>query len=106
MRRLRPIAHTLTRNDRREPVLQEVDRGCPDAAARRCATENRGVDALRGQNRDEVRAEERGGALFENDRLVLPPLEPRINLNPGAAHLELAQRGRLLEPKPAVPQAR
>ena len=52
-------ADALARDDRRPAVLEQVDRGRADAAARRRPAEDHRVDALRDQDRGEVRPEER-----------------------------------------------
>ena len=51
VRRLRPVADALARHERRLAVLEQVDRGRADAAARRRAAEDHRVDALRDQDR-------------------------------------------------------
>ena len=46
-----------------------------------------------------------GRALLEHDRLVLARLEPRVDLDPAAAELQVAERRHLLQPEAAVLQA-
>src|SRR5262249_3921083 len=40
--------------------------------------------------------------LLGHDRLVVPAVEPWVDLDPAAAKLEVAERRRLLQPEPAV----
>src|SRR5712691_13480941 len=75
VRRLRPVADALARDERRPAVLEEVDSRRANAAARRRAAEDDRVDVLRDEDRSKVRAEERGRSLLEYDRLVLARLE-------------------------------
>jgi hypothetical protein len=82
--------------------LEEIDRRRPDAAARRRPAEDDRVDALRNQDRGEVRAEEARRTLLHDDRLVLARLEPRVDVDPAPAELEPAERRHLLEPESAV----
>ena len=51
----------------------------------------------------EVRAEERRRALLQDDRLVLARLEARVDLDPAAAELQLAERRHLLQPEARRP---
>src|SRR5581483_10974936 len=106
VRRLRAVGDALARHDRRPAVLEQVDRRRADAAARRRAAEDDGVDPLRDEDRGEVRPEEPGRALLQHDRLVLTPLEAGVDLDPATADLEVAEAGRLLQPETAVLQAR
>src|SRR5207248_9764317 len=104
VRRLRAVADALARDERRPAVLEQVDRGRADAAARRGAAKHDRVDRLREQDRGEVRAEEPGGALLEYDRLVLPRLEPGVDLDPVASDLKCPKCRDFLQPKAAVLQ--
>ena len=54
----------------------------------------------------EVGAEEPRGALLQHDGLVVARVEARVDLDPAAAELELAERRRLLHPEPAVAAVR
>ena len=106
MRRLRPVGHALSRDERRVAVLEQVDRGRADAAARGRAAQDHRVHALGDQNGRQVRPEEGGRALLEHDRLVLARLQARVDLHPAPADLQVAERRHLLEPEAAVLQAR
>ena len=68
VRRLSPVADALARHQRRPAVLEQIDRGRPDAAARRRAAEDHRVDLLRDEDRGEVRAEEGRRPLLQRRR--------------------------------------
>src|SRR5438552_657185 len=88
VRRSGAVADALTRHERRPAVLQQVDRGRADATARRRAAEHDRVDPLSEQDRREVRAEEARGTLLQHYRLVVPRLEPRVDVDPVPTDLQ------------------
>src|SRR5690606_586747 len=68
----------------------------------RCPAQDHRVDSERGEDRRQIRPEERGRPLLHDDRLPGAAPQARIDFHPGRPDLELQHRRDLLRPDAGV----
>src|SRR5258706_1773875 len=102
VRRFRPIAYTFFRHDAAIPVLQGVDAGGADAAARRTAGDDERIDAHARQRCLQMRAEKAGGIFLDHRDVLRILSQARVDLDPFAAELEPAQGRNFFPPYAGV----